>query len=319
MDSFVDYTRQLGAFTVPIPDFQTIMLPILEFAADGREHSIRDAREALAQRFKLSEQERKERLPSGQQPVFDNRVAWAKSYLQQAQALDASRRGYFQISQRGRDILREPPERITVKYLERFPEFVEFRHAGTKEKAEVAPVNFSEITGQTPEEALENAYQRLRKGLAAEVLNRVKQASPLFFERLVVSLLLKMGYGGSRTEAGEAIGSSGDEGIDGIINEDRLGLDVIYLQAKRWEGNVGRPEIQKFVGALHGKRAKKGVFITTSAFSTDASEYVSKIEPKVVLIDGGQLSELMIDFNVGVTLLNTYESKRVDSDYFGEE
>jgi restriction system protein len=142
---------------------------------------------------------------------------------------------------------------------------------------------------------LENAYQRLRKDLAAEVLNRVKKASPPFFERLVVSLLLKMGYGGSRTEAGEAIRSSGDEGIDGITNEDRLGLDVIYLQAKRWEGNVGRPEIQKFVGALHGKRAKKGVFITTSAFSGDATEYVSKIEPKVVLIDAGQLSELMID------------------------
>jgi len=304
---------------VPIPDFQTIMLPILEFAADGQEHSIRDAREALAERFELSEPERKQRLPSGQQSVFDNRVAWAKSYLQQAGALDSHRRGHFQISQRGKDILREPPQRITIKYLEQFPEFVEFRYAGTKEKGEAVLVNLSEVTGQTPEEALDNAYQRLRKDLAAEVLTRVKKASPLFFERLVVALLLKMGYGGSRSEAGEAIGSSGDEGIDGIINEDRLGLDVIYLQAKRWEGNVGRPEIQKFVGALHGKRAKKGVFITTSAFSGDATEYVSKIEPKVVLIDGGQLSELMIDFNVGVTLLNTYESKRVDSDYFGEE
>jgi len=295
------------------------MLPILEFAADGQEHSIRDAREALAERFELSEPERKQRLPSGQQSVFDNRVAWAKSYLQQAGALDSHRRGHFQISQRGKDILREPPQRITIKYLEQFPEFVEFRYAGTKEKGEAVLVNLSEVTGQTPEEALDNAYQRLRKDLAAEVLTRVKKASPLFFERLVVALLLKMGYGGSRSEAGEAIGSSGDEGIDGIINEDRLGLDVIYLQAKRWEGNVGRPEIQKFVGALHGKRAKKGVFITTSAFSGDATEYVSKIEPKVVLIDGGQLSELMIDFNVGVTLLNTYESKRVDSDYFGEE
>jgi restriction system protein len=304
---------------VPIPDFQTIMLPILEFAADGQEHSIRDAREALAQRFELSEQERKQRLPSGQQSVFDNRVAWAKSYLQQAGALDSHRRGYFQISQRGKDILREPPQRITVKYLEQFPEFVEFRYAGTKEKDEAVPVNLSEVTGQTPEEALDNAYQRLRKDLAAEVLTRVKKASPLFFERLVVALLLKMGYGGSRSEAGEAIGSSGDEGIDGIINEDRLGLDVIYLQAKRWEGNVGRPEIHKFVGALHGKRAKKGVFITTSAFTADATEYVSKIEPKVVLIDGGQLSELMIDFNVGVAPMNTYESKRVDSDYFGDE
>jgi restriction system protein len=292
---------------------------VLEFAADGQEHSIRNAREALAQRFELNEHERKELLPSGQQPVFDNRVAWAKSYLQQAGALDSHRRGYFQISERGKDMLRESPQRITIKYLERFPEFVEFRYAGTKGKDEAGPIIIPEVAGQTPEEALENAYQRLRKDLASEILLRVKKASPVYFERLVVALLLKMGYGGSRTEAGEAIGSSGDEGIDGIINEDRLGLDVIYIQAKRWEGNVGRPEIQKFVGALHGKRARKGVFITTSGFSADAAEYVSKIEPKVVLIDGRQLSELMIDFNVGVTPVTAYETKRIDSDYFEEE
>lgn len=296
------------------------MLPLLQFAADGKEHSIRETRETLAQKFKVSDQELKELLPSGQQPVFDNRVAWAKSYLQQAGALVSSRRGYFQISERGSEILRDPPQRITVKYLERFPEFVEFRSVREKNTNKTTPSgSLLESTGQTPEEALGNAYVRLRADLASELLLRVRTASPLFFERLVVELLLKMGYGGSRTEAGEAIGSSGDEGIDGIINEDRLGLDVIYLQAKKWEATIGRPEIQKFVGALQGKRARKGVFITTSGFSAEAKDYVSKIEPKVVLIDGGQLSQLMIDFNVGVTSVASYETKRVDSDYFAEE
>jgi restriction system protein len=304
---------------VAIPDFQTLMLPVLELAADGKEHSIKDARELLAQKFKLTDQERKTLLASGQQPVFDNRVAWAKSYLQQAGALNSHRRGHFQIAQRGEEILRNAPERITIKYLEQFPEFVQFRYATSKEKEEPTATNLIESTGQTPQEALETAYIRLRKDVTSELLVRVKKASPVFFERLVVELLLKMGYGGSRSEAGEAIGSSGDEGIDGIINEDRLGLDVVYLQAKSWEGNVGGPEIQKFVGALHGKRAKKGVFITTSGFSPDALEYVSKIDPKVVLIDGVQLSELMIDFNVGVASVSTYETKRIDSDYFGEE
>jgi restriction system protein len=215
--------------------------------------------------------------------------------------------------------LRDPPQRVTVKYLERFPEFVEFRSAPSKDKDQSTLPSLSEATGQTPEEALGNAYLRLRADLASDLLLRVKKSSAVFFERLVVGLLLNMGYGGSRTEAGEAIGSSGDEGIDGIINEDRLGLDVIYLQAKKSGDTVGRPEIQKFVGALQGKRAKKGVFITTSGFSADAVEYVSKIEPKVVLIDGVQLAELMIDFNVGVTSVAAYETKRIDSDYFGEE
>jgi len=176
-----------------------------------------------------------------------------------------------------------------------------------------------EEEGQTPEEVLENSYQQFRNEIASELLTRVKASSAQFFERLVVELLLNMGYGGSRKQAGEAIGRSGDEGIDGIINEDRLGLDVIYIQAKKWEGSVGRPEIQRFVGALHGKRAKKGVFITTGSFSAEAIDYVAKIEPKVVLIDGRQLAGLMIDFNVGVTPIASYETKRIDSDYFSEE
>ena len=303
---------------MPIPDFQTLMRPFLRFASDGNEHAMSEAREALAEQFRLTVEERTALLPSGRQAVFDNRVAWAKVYLQRAGLLDSPRRGHFRISERGREVLHEAPERITVRYLEKFPEFVEFRTI-TKEKKETAEPDGSETNGETPEETLETAYLRLKGDIAAELLKRVKHCSPKFFEGLVVEVLLRMGYGGSRREAGQAIGRAGDEGIDGIINEDRLGLDVIYLQAKKWEGTVGRPEIQKFVGALHGKRAKKGIFITTGSFSSEAVQYVANIDPKVVLIDGQQLAELMIEFNVGVTQIDTYDVKRIDSDYFGEE
>jgi restriction system protein len=304
---------------VPIPDFQTLMLPLLRLASDGEEHGLHDAREVLAREFRLTDTERAALLPSGRQAVFDNRVAWAKVYLQRAGVLDSPRRACFRISDRGRDVLRDPPDRITVKYLERFPEFIDFRYAAKERKETSEPSGVVAEDGETPEETLETAYQRLRGDMAAELLRRVKGSSPQFFERLVVEVLLSMGYGGSRKEAGEAIGRAGDEGIDGIINEDRLGLDVIYLQAKKWDGTVGRPEIQKFVGALHGKRAKKGIFITTGAFSSEAVQYVAAIDPKVVLIDGQQLAGLMIDFNVGVSPVASYEIKRIDSDYFGEE
>jgi restriction system protein len=303
---------------MPIPDFQTLMLPFLQFASDGKEHAMSEARELLAGQFGLTPDERTALLPSGRQAVFDNRVAWAKVYLQRAGLLDSPRRGHFLISERGREVLRDPPERITVRYLERFPEFVESRSV-RKEKKDTAEAISPEADGETPEETLEAAYLRLRSDIAADLLKRVKGCSPKFFESLVVEVLLKMGYGGSRREAGEAIGRAGDEGIDGIINEDRLGLDVIYLQAKKWDGTVGRPEIQKFVGALHGKRAKKGIFITTGSFSSEAAQYVANIDPKVVLIDGQQLAGLMIEFNVGVTQVDTYEVKRIDSDYFSEE
>jgi restriction system protein len=299
-----------------IPDFQSIMRPLLELASDGKEHSISEVTELLAQRFKLTEEEKMTLLPSGRQATFRNRTAWAKSYLTQAGVLESSRRGFFKITERGHGLLKDSPSRITIKELEQFPEFVQFR--STKHVAEDTQPPEHGADKQTPEEMLESAYQRFRAELAAELLSRVKKASYGFFERLVVELLLKMGYGGSRKEAGEAIGRSGDEGIDGIINEDRLGLDVIYLQAKRWEGSVGRPEIQKFVGALHGKRAKKDVFITTSTFSSDAREYVTHIDPRVVLIDGEQLSELMINWNVGVSPVAAYETKQIDSDYFEE-
>jgi restriction system protein len=272
----------------------------------------------LAAKFALAADELKTPLPSGRQPVFANRVAWAKVYLTQACLLESPQRGYFKISDRGRTALKDAPERITIRYLEQFPEFVEFRSTPRRPKETMSVVAADE-EGQTPEEMLEAAHHKLRSELASELIGRVKSCSPQFFERLVVELLLNMGYGGSRKEAGEAIGSAGDEGIDGLINEDRLGLDTIYLQAKRWAGPVGRPEIQKFVGALHGKRAKKGVFITTSTFSSDAVDYVGNIDPKVILIDGQQLAEYMIDFGVGVNSVTSYEVKRIDSDYFAEE
>lgn len=302
---------------MPIPGLQTLMLPVLQIGADGKEHSVREAIEVLAGKFQLTEEEKAELIPSGTAARFGNRVAWAKSYLQQAGLLTTPHRGHFQISDRGQQVLKEKPTGISSKFLERFPEFMEFRTKGKKETTVVEDVSPTE--SQTPEEMLESAYQSIRADLAANLLDRVKTMSPQFFERLVVGLLVNMGYGGSRKEAGEAIGQSGDEGIDGIINEDRLGLDTIYLQAKRWEGKVGRPEIQKFVGALHGKRARKGVFITTGTFSDEAQEYVAHIDPKVVLINGRQLATLMIDFNVGVTSAHQYEVKRIDSDFFSEE
>jgi restriction system protein len=301
---------------MPVPGFQSLMLPLLRIAGDGKEYSLAEAREMLAEEFRLSSVEIEELLPSGRQSKFANRVAWAKSYLQQAGLFATARRGHFQLSERGRDLLRTPPARIDIKFLERYPEFVEFRAPKSETEETSRSVPPGQTEPETPEEALEAAYLKLRVGLAGELLSRVKAATPPFFERLVVELLLKMGYGGSRKDAGQAIGRSGDEGIDGVISEDRLGLDVVYLQAKKWDGTVGRPEIQRFVGALHGKRAKKGVFITTGAFSAEAVAYVDHIDPKVVLIDGRRLAELMMDFDVGVNSVGVYSLKRVDSDYF---
>jgi len=303
---------------VAVPDFQSLMMPLLRIAQDGQEHSLAEARDVLAAEFKLSDTDREEPLPSGRQSKFSNRVAWAKSYLQQAGLLLSPRRGHFQISDRGREALKSSPARIDIKFLEQYPEFVEFR-SPKGDTAEVpSQIPSVQPEPETPEEALEVAHLKMRRGLASELLTRVKAASPQFFERLVVELLLKMGYGGSRRDAGQAIGRSGDEGIDGVISEDRLGLDVVYLQAKKWDGTVGRPEIQRFVGALHGKRAKKGVFITTGTFSAEAAAYVDHIDPKVVLIDGRRLAELMIDFDLAVNTSATYSVKRLDSDYFDE-
>lgn len=303
-----------------VPDFQSLMLPLLRIAADGKEHSLGEAREILSNQFQLNETDLEELLPSGRQSKFANRVAWAKSYMQQAGLITSPRWSHFQIAQRGVDVLKSPPARIDIKFLELYPEFVTFRapKQNSEDSARELPQAVAEGATETPEEALEAAHLKMRAGLASELLTRVKAGAPQFFERLVVELLLRMGYGGSRKDAGQAIGRSGDEGIDGVISEDRLGLDIVYLQAKKWDGSVGRPEIQRFVGALHGKRARKGVFITTGGFSSEAVAYVEHIDPKIVLIDGRRLAELMIDFDVGVNTAATYHLKRVDSDYFDE-
>ena len=304
---------------MPIPDFQTLMLPLLKVVADGREYRLRDVVELLAEEFHLTDEERQQLLPSGRYPTFDNRTAWAKTYLKKAGLIDQPRRAYFQITARGREVLKSSPSLINMKFLEQFPEYIAFKENSEQAETQQHMAPSTSSQNETPEELIESGARTIRKELAGEILQRVKGCPPAFFERLVVELLVKMGYGGTRQDAGRAIGRSGDEGIDGVIHEDRLGLDVIYLQAKRWENVVGRPEIQKFVGALQGQRAKKGVFITTSDFTKEAVEYVRHIDNKVVLINGTLLANLMIDHNVGVSLAATYEIKKIDSDYFLEE
>jgi restriction system protein len=302
-----------------IPDFQSVMLPLLNFAADQGEHSLQETVDALAAIFGLTVEEREELLPSGKQARFDNRVAWARSYFKQAGLVENTRRGFFRISQRGLDLLKTTPKKINIKLLEQYPEFIDFRNL-RKDINEAQTIIVDEPEKQTPEEQLENSYKILSDGLASEILQLVKSCSPSFFERLVVELLLAMGYGGTRVGAGRAIGQSGDGGIDGIIDEDRLGLDSIYIQAKRWEGVVGRPEVQKFVGALSGQRATKGVFITTSDFTREALDFVKNNNHyKVVLINGFTLAKFMIENNVGVSVATTYQVKKIDSDYFVDE
>jgi restriction system protein len=299
-----------------IPSYQKIMLPLLKYMHDQNEHSIRDSIEHLSNVFQLSSDEREEMFPSGNSVIFNNRVQWARAYLVKAGLIEAPRRGVMKISQSGLNVLSQNLNEITIKFLNQYPEFVEFKGASKKDDSDELE-SYSEVSEQqTPEEILEYSYQKIKQDLAENVLIRVKGCTPIFFEKLVVELLLKMGYGGSRKDAGQAIGKSGDGGIDGIIKEDRLGLDVIYIQAKRWDNVVGRPEIQKFAGALQGQRAKKGIFITTSYFSNEAKDFVKSIDSKIVLIDGEQLAQMMIDNEIGVTKIASYDIKKIDSDYF---
>jgi len=305
-----------------IPDYQTLMLPVLRLASDGNEHKFSKAVEELADEFNLSSEERNELLPSGSQAVFNNRVGWARSYLKQAGLLASPKRGFFAITQKGSELIATNPLRIDSSTLEQYPEFIEFKSRKKGKGAESETESASDLEQEsslTPEDALASAYNKLQSALESEILIAVKESSPSFFERIVVDLLVKMGYGGNRQDAGRALGKSGDGGIDGIINEDRLGLDVIYIQAKRWEGVVGRPEIQKFAGALQGQRARKGVFITTSSFTKEARGYASIIDTKIILIDGEHLSKLMAEHNVGVSTVGQYEVKKLDSDYFDYE
>ncbi|MEW6056156.1 MAG: restriction endonuclease [Bdellovibrionota bacterium] len=303
---------------MPIPDYQTIMLPLLKLVAIKKAISIREATDFIANEFKLSDAERSAVLPSGKQEIIVNRVAWARTYMKKAGLLSSPQRGMIQITERGRQVIAENPKEINVAFLSRFPEFIEFRSIENEKETNGSAKSEVSSSSATPEELLEQSFLELKNSLLGEILDRVKSCSPEFFEHLVVDTLVRMGYGGSRKEAGKAIGQSGDEGIDGIINEDRLGLDVIYIQAKRWKGIVGRPEIQKFAGALQGKRAKKGIFITTSDFTSEAKEFAKNIDAKIILISGGQLVELMWEYDIGVAGAASYQVKKLDVDFFSE-
>ena len=305
-----------------VPDYQSLMLPLLRFVGEKKDETpTGEAVEVLAKELSLTDEDLKEMLPSGIQSTFVNRVGWASTYMKKAGLLEATRRGYYRITSRGQELLKKQPKAINIKLLKQYPEFVEFQKLkGTRSGEKVSTSgDISDISTATPSEALESAYENLRDELTDELLVRLKKSSPTFFERVVVELLVKMGYGGSRADAGKAIGRSGDGGIDGIIKEDRLGLDVVYIQAKRWDNNsVGRPDVMQFAGALQAQKANKGIFITTSRFTDDARSYVSQIGSKIVLIDGEQLINLMIENDVGVSTVSLYPVKKIDADYFDE-
>lgn len=304
-----------------IPKYEKIMLPFLKYLADGVEHGLNETHDFLAEHFRLTDEELRELLPSGQQPVFRNRVGWARTYLKKAGLLTSPKRAHFKINATGLALLKENPAEITAKYLTRYDDFVEFQSIkkDKKENGESLQPELVNInTDKTPEEALEYAYQKLHMQLSKEVLDIIKTCSPAFFEKLVIDLLITMGYGGSKKDAGQAMGKSGDGGIDGIINEDKLGLDVIYIQAKRWETAVPVKEIRDFTGALAFKKAKKGIFITTSSFPKSVYEFVGQVEYKIILIDGNRLADLMIEHSVGLSSVTSYHIKAIDSDYFEE-
>ena len=303
-----------------IPDYQSIMLPLLEIAGDKKEHTIQEVRDLLSKIFSLTEEERSKLLSKSKQKMFANRVGWARTYLKKAELLVYEPKGYFKITERGLKVLEEKPSKINVKYLKRFPELLEFIKPSKKEKKIKDKGIELLLEEKTPEDLLVIGYEKYQEKLLSDLLEKIKQCSPEFFEKLVVELLVGMGYGGSFEDAGKAIGKIGDEGIDGIIKEDKLGLDVIYLQAKKWTTNpVGSPEIQKFAGALLGKKAKKGVFITTSKFTEGAIGYAKNVENKIILIDGEQLTRYMVENGIGVSETASYSINKIDLDYFTEE
>lgn len=299
-----------------VPDYQTLMLPVLELAAK-QEMSVPLAEEEIAERFNLSDEERSQMLPSGRQRVLHNRVHWAKFYLAKAGLIESPKRGRFVATAAGHAVLACSPKSIDTKYLLTIPAFRDFYRSGAQSEPD-GNIAAHEPAAVTPEEVIEAAYNGLRSALRAELLERILQNNPAFFEKVIVDLLVAMGYGGSHRSAAEQLGTSGDGGVDGVINEDLLGLDRIYLQAKRYApGNaIGRPEVQAFTGSLVGLGASKGVFVTTSAFSSLAIEFAARIPQRVILIDGNRLSELMIEHGVGVRADRVLEFKRLDEDFF---
>lgn len=306
-----------GENGMSVPGFQKFMLPILKVASDNENHVFSDTLEKVSDILGLSDEDRSQMLPSGTQTCAYNRFCWAITYMQKAGLLDKPARGSFRINERGHMVLRDGPEELSTDYLMRYPEFKEFK--SPKAKACSSIKHDEENNSQeTPEERLELAFEELSTELATDLLDKIKASSPRFFEHLVIDLLVAMGYGGSRADAAQVVGKTGDGGIDGTIKEDKLGLDVIYVQAKRWENVVGRKEIQAFAGSLEGERASKGVFITTSNFSAEALDFVKRIGKKIVLIDGERLAKLMIEHGVGCTEDRRYIIRRLDNDYFEE-
>ena len=308
-----------------IPDYETLMLPVLKVAGDGQEHRIGDVVNQLARDFGLTEEEQQQILPSGKQATFANRVGWAKTYLVQAGLLEATKRAHFKITDRGKKCLAEGPPRIDVEYLSQFAEFVQFKERG-RVQGTVASTSASDtppvpLQEETPDELLRSTVKQIETALKKELLDRVLSAPPAFFEGLIVALLLAMGYGGSREEAGKIVGRSGDGGIDGVIDQDALGLDRVYVQAKRYvvDNAVSEPEIRAFSGSLGAAKANKGVFVTTSYFTQPAQNFAERHPFKIVLIDGERLATLMIRHNVGVRIDETLYLKKMDEDFFGDE
>jgi restriction system protein len=317
-DLTVPICPSIAGVLMAVPDFQSFMLPMLQLLSDGAEHSVSELRERLASEMHLTDVDLEEKLPSGVQTKYSNRVYWSTVYLAKAGAIVRVRRGVISLAERGKQLLAENHSKITVKILKRFPEFLKFQ---TKESANsnIAAETAASpaIETETPEERLESSFVELQASLAGELLDSVKKCPPEFFEQLVIKLLVAMGYGGSLKDAGKAVGRPGDDGIDGIIKEDKLGLDVVYIQAKRWTNrSVGRPEVQAFVGSLEGHRAQKGIIITTPFFSPDALEYVQRIGKRIVSVDGDDLAELMIEHDIGVSASKNYQLKRIDHDFF---
>ena len=307
-----------------IPDFQTIMLPLLKITGDGQKHRHGDVSSVLAAQFNLKEADIKEMLPSGRQARFDNRVAWARAYLKKAGLIENTSRGIFRITEPGRALLKSNPSRIDIKLLMKYPEIQKWHNIkpapttdkGTKNNEDC---NCEYIKSQTPLEALVASYQEIGRKLSDDLIEQIMKCSPRFFEELVIDLLQKMGYGGSAIDAGQVTGRSGDEGIDGIIKQDKLGLDIVYVQAKRWSNTVSAQEVRAFAGSLGGQKAQKGIMITTSQFTPAAWDFVEKSDRKIVLIDGERLAQLMIEHDIGVTKVQDYTVKRVDHDYFDYE
>jgi restriction system protein len=302
---------------MPIPSFQELTLPVLKLASDGKEHSVAEAVEAIASQLKLTPEEQAELLPSGRQSRFRNRIAWSVTYLKMAVLLESTGRGRFVISQRGKDVLKSPPPRIDLAFLSQYPEIKQFRAGGKKGEKEQDAEALTAL--ETPQEILEGAFKQIEDTLAEELLQRIKAGQPSAFERLVMELLVKMGYGDANENPSMVVGKPGDGGIDGVIKRDKLGLDVIYVQAKRWDNTVGRPTVQEFAGSLDGRAAQHGVLITTSTFSREALDYVSRINKRIILIDGPRLVRLMIEHGLGVAKHNSYTVYKIDSGYFSDD